>query len=95
MFKLLRSNKNSNGSWLLDGVGNERKQSKVSRAFDGDNQHSLVLRARTRDAFRYDAALLRNEPLELLLGLVVNEIFLVVAETTSALFPDLAGCAPL
>jgi hypothetical protein len=95
MFKLLQSDRNSNGSWLLDGVGNERKQSEMSCTLDGHDQHPLVLRARTCNALRYDTALLRNEPLELLLGLVVNEIFLVVAEAARAFLPDLAGCAPL
>src|SRR3990172_4671776 len=95
IFKLLQSDKNPNGSWLLYGVRNERNQSEVSRALDCSYQHALVLRAGTSDALRNDAALLRHEPLELLVGLVVDEIFLVVAEAAGAFFPDLTGRAPL
>jgi hypothetical protein len=95
MFKLLQSEKGSYVSWLLDGVRNERKQCKVSCALDRDHQHALVFCARSRDTLWNDPALLRNKTLELLLGLVIDEILLVVAETTGALFPDLAGCTPL
>jgi hypothetical protein len=95
MFKLLQSNENSDSSPLLDGVRNERQQCEVPPALDGDHQHALVLRTGSRNALGDDAALLRNEPLELLIGLIVDEIFLIITEATCALFPDLAGRASL
>lgn len=67
----------------------------MSGALDGNHQHALVFCARARNALGYDAALLRNKPLELLLGLIIDEIFLVVTEPAGALFPDLAGSSPL
>lgn len=67
----------------------------MARPFDSDDKHPLMPGAGPCDALRDDASLLRDKPLKLLLGFVVDEVFLVVAEAACALFPDLACCASL
>jgi len=57
---------------------------------DSCNEHPLMPGARPCDAFRNNPALLRHETLKFLFGLVIDKIFLVVAEAASALFSDLS-----
>lgn len=62
---------------------------------DGDNKHALVFRTGPRNTLRDDASLLRNEPLELFLVLVIDIEFFIVAESARALFTLLAVLLPL
>lgn len=63
--------------------------------FDGDDEHPLMLRTGSRDPLGDDASLLRNEPLELFLVLVIHVEFFVVTETAGSFFPLLAVLLPL
>jgi hypothetical protein len=56
----------------------------VASTLDRNYQHTLVSRARPCDSLRDDAALLGNESLKLLVGLVIDILFFVVAESASA-----------
>ena len=62
----------------------------MASPLDRDNKHALVFRTGPRNTLRDDASLLRNEPLELFLVLVIHVEFLVIAESACALFPHLA-----
>ena len=57
---------------------------------DRGHEDSLMLGAGPGDPFRNDSALLRNESLQLLIGLIVHIIFLVVAKAARALFSYLS-----
>jgi hypothetical protein len=59
--------------------------------FDRRDEHALMLRARPGDSLRNDPALFGDEPLKLLVRLVVDEILFVIAKSAGTLFPDLAG----
>jgi len=62
----------------------------MARPFDCGDEHPLMSGACPRDSLGDDSALLGYEALKLLLGLVINEIFLVVAETACALLSHLS-----
>lgn len=63
----------------------------MARPLDCGNEHPLMSGTRPRDPLGNDPALLRHEALKLLIGFVINKIFLVVAEAARALFSHLSG----
>ncbi len=63
----------------------------MARPLDGGDEHPLMPCTRPRDPLGDDAPLLGDEALQFLLGFVIDEIFLVVAEAARPLFPDLSG----
>jgi hypothetical protein len=67
----------------------------VTRALDRDNEHALMLGARSSDSLRDDASLFGDEALELLFRLIIDVVLFVVAEPASAFFPDLSARASL
>jgi len=62
----------------------------MARPLDCGNEHPLMPGACPRDPFGNDPTLLRHEALKFLIGLVIDKIFLVVAEAAGALFSDLS-----
>ena len=57
---------------------------------DCGDKHALMLGASPRDSLRNNSALLRDETLKFLVGLIVNKIFFVVAESAGAFLSHLS-----
>ena len=58
---------------------------------DCGDEHPLMSGTCPRDPLWNDSTLLRHEALEFLFGLVINKIFLIVAEAARALLSNLPG----
>lgn len=62
----------------------------MARPLDCGYEQPLMSGTCPRDPLRNDSTLLRHEALKFLFSLVINKIFLVVAEAARALLSDLS-----
>lgn len=67
----------------------------MARPLDCGDEHPLMSGTCPRDPLGNDSTLLRHEALEFLFSLVINKIFLVVAEAAGAFLSNLPGRSTL